>query len=322
MSYKGKERIDIWQGLKRGALLTLIIFLLTPAVNSKAQVPVPPTPHMPSESHQSLATHAALSHGMSNQIADWIGQGAYDEDHCINVPYPPCTGLLAEFGFHSWDPDTNGYWLPPLIASGPGLDYMISQFSKAVQAYQGGDVETAYLWFGRALHILGDQATPAHAHLDMHVFGDTYEEWLDVNDFANTDAWQNNYPPDPSWDMDFREIPAWSDLDPDLQNQLNSASGVYGGRSSGEELWLLGPEGSDVVLFRLLYLMAEEADNWDSNDFAGEKENGDLSDEVYLTQMRDKLFPLLIPLSAAMIDYFEYVAVEKRVYLPIVVNSP
>lgn len=64
--------------------------------------------------------------------------------------------------------------------------------------------------------------------------------------------------------------------------------------------------------------MAEEADNWDSNDVSGEKYNGDLGDAAYLTQMRNTLFPLLVPYCAALIDYFEYIAVEEEFYFPFV----
>jgi hypothetical protein len=124
--------------------------------------------------------------------------------------------------------------------------------------------------------------------------------------------------------MAFADLPDWVDLDADLQGQLDAASEFYGGRSSGQALWQLGPEGHDAVIFRLIFLMAEEADNWDSGDVAGERFPGDLEDEAYLTQMRDTLFPLLVPYCAALIDYFEWRAglcPERTVYLPLVARG-
>jgi hypothetical protein len=296
-----------------------------PTIPSTSEPPLPPTPYaieMPSETHRGLAIYAAESHGVTGVEKDWIGQGAYDEDHCVVDNYPPCTGLLAPFGFHSWDSDTDGFWTPPIVPSGSGLGHINMLFTKAVQSYASGDVQIAYLWFGRALHILGDLATPAHANLDEHVDGDEYEEWLEENDLENTKAWITDNPSGDGWDMDFREIPGWDELNTDLQNELNNASLVYGGRQSGQELWSLGPLESDVVLFRLMFLMAEEADNWDSDDVPGEKYHGDLSDPVFLAEIRDILFPQLIQNSTALIDYFEYIAVENRIYLPLVVQSP
>ena len=125
-----------------------------PTIPPTSEPPPPPTPYaieMPSETHSLLAIHAAESHVVTDSEKKWIGQGAYDEDHCVVDPYPPCTGLLAPFGFHSWDSDTDGYWTPPIVPSGSGLGHINMLFSKAVQSYASGDVETAYLWFCRAL---------------------------------------------------------------------------------------------------------------------------------------------------------------------------
>jgi len=75
-----------------------------PTIPPTSETPPPPTPYaveMPSETHRGLAIHAAESHRVTDMERDWIGQGAYDEDHCVVDPYPECTGLLAPFGFHS-----------------------------------------------------------------------------------------------------------------------------------------------------------------------------------------------------------------------------
>ena len=270
--------------------------------------PQPLTPEMPDESHRLLAEHAALSHGLAGDLAGWIAQGAYDEDHCQFEPYPPCWPWIPS-GWHSWDPDTGGYWQVLFWPDdGPGLSRAGDLFAEAMGVHAAGDVEAAYRYLGRAVHLLGDMATPAHVHLDTHLPPldmDPYEMWLNESDLANTRAWLAGHPPGPEWDLAYDALPPWDELGMDLQGQLEAASQVYGGRASGQELWQLGPEGSDVVIFRLMFLMAEEADNWDSDDVQGEQHHGDLGDPVYLTQMRDTLFPALVPYSAALIDYFE-----------------
>jgi hypothetical protein len=134
---------------------------------------------------------------------------------------------------------------------------------------------------------------------------DPYEQWLGADDLTNTRAWITLYPAGPGWDLAYDGLPAWPELDPDLQGQLDAASQVYGGRASGQELWSLGPEGHDPVIYRLMFLMAEAADNFDSDDVLGEQVHGDLDDPAYLSLMRDTLFPKLIGYSTALIDYFE-----------------
>lgn len=293
--------------------------------------PTPETPRaveMPDESHRLLAEHAAQSHGLDASQVAWIATGAYDEDHCVWNPYPPCIPFVPN-GWHSWNPDTGEWWTDPIIWPdfGSGLVHADRLLLKALEEQVGGDAEAAYRYLGRAMHMLGDMATPAHVHLDTHLppfDTDPYEIWLGEDDRANTRAWIAVHPAAPQWDLAFYDLPAWSELGADLQGQLDGASQAYGGRSSGEELWQLGPAGIDVVVFRLMFLMAEEADNWDSDDVAGEQFPGDLDDAAYLVQMRDTLFPLLVPYSAALIDYFEWRAAlcsECTVFLPLVVRG-
>ena len=308
------------------ALSLLLILVPWPASGADPPMPqAPNAPQMPDESHRLLAAHAAQSHGLAGDPVTWISQGAYDEDHCRFESYPPCS-LWIPSGWHSWDPDTDQYWTEPsfwpefgsaLVRAGEALD-------RAVAAAVSSHARAAYLYLGRAIHLLGDMATPAHVHLDTHLppfDSDPYELWLNEAGWANTYAWLAQQPPGPAWDLSFQELPAWSELNADLQGQLDAASQVYGGRSSGQELWQLGPEGHDVVIFRLMYLMAEEADNWDSGDAQGEQYPGDLGDPAYLVHMRDTLFPRLVPYSAALIDYFEYrTNPGQLLFLPMVVR--
>jgi hypothetical protein len=317
--------------MARSICVLILFLLLLGIVPWAAAGQGPPTPaaltavEMPDESHRLLAEHAAQSHGLGATLVAWIGTGAYDEDHCAYDPYPGCIPWVPN-GWHSWNPDTGGWWTDPIIWPdfGSGLVRANGLFFKALEAQQGGDAEAAYRYLGRAMHMLGDMATPAHVHLDTHLppFDmDPYEMWLNADDRATTRAWIAAQPAGPAWDLAFTELPAWSELGADLQGQLDGASQAYGGRSSGQELWQCGPEGIDAVVFRLMFLMAEAADNWDSDDAAGEQLPGDLDDPAYLTAMRDTLFPLLVQFSAALIDYFEWRAglcPECTVFLPLV----
>lgn len=271
----------------------------------------PPIPQMGDVSHALMAEHAALSYGLSSQQAGWISQGAWDEDHCSVDIYPPSGPLCfpaIPSGHHSWDPDTNTFWDQPEWWGdfGSALQRASLLFHLAVKAYQEGEGETAYLWLGRAMHLWGDMATPAHVHLDTHLPGDSdkYESWLSADNQANTVAWIDSFPPGDEWYLNFHDLPAWDMLTEELQTTLEAASQVYGERSSGQELWLLGPQGEDPVIFRLLYLLAEEADNFDSNDIQGEQYHGQLDDSTYLASIRDTLFPILVRNSTALIEYF------------------
>jgi hypothetical protein len=300
--------IEIRRCLLLVSLVVVIVLWLVAGELSSAQ-DTPTAPEMPDESHRLLAAHAAASHGLVGTAAAWIAQGAYDEDHCLFDPYPPCVPW-SPTGHHSWDPDTDEYWTEPAIwpEFGSGLVRAEQLFAEAVQARRGLDTEAAYRYLGRAVHLLGDMATPAHVNLDTHLPPldlDPYEQWLRADDQANTRAWIALNPAGPGWDLACDDLPGWSELGPDLQGQLDAASQLYGGRASGQELWSLGPEGHDPVIYRLMFLMAEEADNFDSDDVLGEQVHGDLNDPAYLAQMRNTLFPKLIGYSTALVNYFE-----------------
>jgi len=283
-------------------------------------------PTLPEITHQYLGSYAAESHGNSLDQIEWIGQGAYDEDH---QPFPMQ-------GWHSWDPDNGDFWWFPL-SSGTALERANILFWQAVEMHQT-DVQGSWGLLGQSLHLLQDVSTPAHAHADSHICitnfypqpdCDYYETWLKFEDFINTLTWFNNNSPNQSWDMLYTEIPEWSELTPDLQIQLGGAFLEYGQRSSGQELWVLGPTGSDPVLFRLMYLMAEMSDSYSSGGkriFPGEVYYPPFvphtDDPVYLSEMRDTLFPFVIRFSTAWIDYFEHQLFQQNtnIFLPLILR--
>jgi hypothetical protein len=298
----------------------LVIFLLFSLVSSTFQLAFaqtgdslsePPSPQMGDVSHALLAEHAALSFGLTPQQADWVSQGAWDEDHCAVDIYPPSGPLCfpaIPSGHHSWDPDANLFWNEPEWWGdfGSGLRRASLLFKRAVAAYQDGQEEAAYLWLGRAMHLFGDMATPAHVLLDTHIPGDSdkYESWLSSGNQEKTLAWISANPPGIDWHLDINDLPDWELLTDDVQTQLEMANQVYGERETGKQLWQLGPQDEDPILFRLMFFIAEEADNWDSNDVLGETNHGQLDDDSYLMAMRDTLFPVLIWQSTALISYF------------------
>lgn len=293
----------------------ILIFTFIPAGTIDQE---PPEPQMGDVSHSLLAQHAAESYGLTTQQSDRVSQGAWDEDHCSLELYPPEGPLCfpgIPNGHHSWDPDTNLFWDEPAWWGdfGPGLSHAVDLYSRAVDAYESDRVKAAYLWLGRAMHMLGDASTPAHVLLDSHLPGDSdsYENWLSEDSHLHTRSWIIANPAGNEWRTGFRDLPTWEELTEDLQIQLDNASQVYGGRNSGSELWELGPTGIDVVIFRLMYLLAEEADNFDSDDVLGEKIHGDLADEVYLTEIRNTLFPILIRNSTALISYFQHTVMAE-----------
>lgn len=278
----------------------------------------PPTPQMGDVSHSLMAEHASSSYGLTNQQVEWVSQGAWDEDHCAVNPYPPAGPLCfpaIPSGHHSWDPDTNMFWDEPAWWGdfGSALRRAKILFNRAVAAYQNGQQTAAYLWLGRSMHLLGDMATPAHVLLDTHLPGDSdkYEAWLSAGGQEKTLAWISANPPGSEWSLEYHHLPTWGQLSEDLRAELDQASLLYGGRASGQELWQLGPEEEDPVIFRIMYLIAEQADNWDSNDFSGELNHGQLDDEAYLLAIRDALFPILTRQSTALISYF-----HQNVLLP------
>lgn len=274
-------------------------------------------PSMPDLTHESLAIHAAQSHGNTPQQVEWIAQGSYAEDH----------NVIPTLGWHGWDPDTNDYWWSP-TGCGPAPIRANHLFWEAVEMYET-DQEKGWILFGKSLHLLQDLGTPAHAHADPHIclLGDcdSYETWLGVNDLENTVFWFNQNPSGPSWSKRYTEIPTWNQLSTDLKEQLDMANQVYGGYASGQEFWELSYNEIDPVLFQLSYLMAESGDNFNSGgkqEYPGEFYNGDLGDPTYLSMMRDNLFPLVIEFSTMWIDYFEaQIGIHSGfVYIPIIIK--
>jgi hypothetical protein len=85
-----------------------------------------------------------------------IEQGSRDEDD------PSILQALK----HSWDPDDNSVWSD--FAGTPAVAWALKNFNDAVEYYKNNDIDNAYYFLGRVAHLLGDMATPAHVHGDVH----------------------------------------------------------------------------------------------------------------------------------------------------------
>lgn len=48
----------------------------------------------------------------------------------------------------------------------------------ALGEYEAGDKWEAYEYLGHVAHLLADMSVPCHAHEDLHVEGDDYEDWM------------------------------------------------------------------------------------------------------------------------------------------------
>ena len=94
--------------------------------------------------------------------------------------------IPLRFGSHGWLPDKpntlsigtddyNAGWvflLPPPFQ----IRHRESLYRKAlnllrenfIKKYRNGDIDEAYYWLGRIVHLLEDASQPAHVHLDVH----------------------------------------------------------------------------------------------------------------------------------------------------------
>ncbi len=108
----------------------------------------------------------------------WMKQGSVDED------MPP------RWMNHFFDPVNNKglrgiYMTAKDWAKDPESqsDYALGDFSwqRAILDYREGNIRHAFLSLGHVLHLLSDINVPAHTRDDIHISGDSYEQFLKVN---------------------------------------------------------------------------------------------------------------------------------------------
>lgn len=157
------------------------------------------------------------------------------------------------FYMHGWDPDKGAYvgWMPLM---GSAYRQGVNYYDQFTSLLKNGEKDKAVATIGGVLHLLTDMATPAHAHADMHIFHDFYEEWAnkELNNKTELLVYLNNV-----------DVPR------------------------GRVYYQLPVDTFDNYKNTLMYKMAEIADNFDSDDADGETLEGDL---CYVTTEKKVLF--------------------------------
>ncbi len=153
--------------------------------------------------------------------------GVRMEDQEIDMDaYAKCSILYIGGGRpycqHFWDEDAGpnaGLYLNKQWDSG----YQRSQKlwdKKVIPYYNAGKKKEAYYWLGRVAHMLGDLGVPAHAHLDMHIFVDTYEMFMGdrtLNTAGNYRQWSASGAPAPGTTL-FEIFQGMADLTDDFES--------------------------------------------------------------------------------------------------------
>ncbi|MFC1996967.1 family 16 glycoside hydrolase [Chloroflexota bacterium] len=319
------EQIDVWQVHKTDTVSS------TPPANVfTSTIQGPQAPTMPYISHELLAEFAAKDYypNLSSEQVEWISYGAKHEDfEPLPWPFPwykPIIGVPANC-WHGWDPNTGkGFNKEDFDLDeglcGSALVRAQKLFYSAIHKYQE-DEEESWKLLGHVIHLLGDAATPAHTNLDAHIFPDPdlYENWLKQTSdedpsLNNTSYWIELHKND-SFDVKYTSLPKYAELsndqadEEDLHIDLKDAA-RYFGRNTGQELWDDGPTGINSILFRIMYLMAEQSDNWCSVGWLNLESSGEMNNDCEdfsddeSTNRREDLFPNIIRYSTALIDYF------------------
>lgn len=232
---------------------------------------------LPMGVHKIISYEASLLQGVPSEIGVYVGvpeactfgfrdsicEGVYDEDAGRDPrtnPANPFSWLgMLNWGTHFWDPDEghSGGLLEEVDGIPVNLESK-NAFQRAWELYQSAvsiystDPLAAYYLLGRAIHLIGDMATPAHVHLDPHISDaavtgdDSFEEYLDVrygNDLAGLMEFERDFPL-------FGLIPVGYDDLPD--------EGY--------------PEGP--LLYRVFFSMAHTSKGYDSDDADGRVDEG------------------------------------------------
>jgi len=179
-------------------VIVSVIFLSVRALNA-----------LPTQVHAIIAFEAAMLPDVPSEVRSYLGnpedclfhsrdtvcEGTYDEDADIDprMESDRTVAWLGMFnsGTHFWNPDGGpAGGLLDRVGSIPvnrdrqnAYQRALGLYGNALDRYRS-DPHAAYYLLGRAAHLLGDMATPAHVHLDPHISDndstgdDSYEEFL------------------------------------------------------------------------------------------------------------------------------------------------
>jgi hypothetical protein len=83
--------------------------------------------------------------------------------------YTPPAGSALRHSYSGWRGLLGGGYCVVDYCGMSALEWATKElFPKAVEKYSAGNKDTAYYFLGRIAHLLGDMATPAHVHGDVH----------------------------------------------------------------------------------------------------------------------------------------------------------
>ncbi|MFC1485715.1 T9SS type A sorting domain-containing protein, partial [Candidatus Latescibacterota bacterium] len=225
-------------------------------------------------------------------------EGAEEEDQWGDSGIPPWENIGAiifweppnqpgyeeiTYFTHFWNPNNGYYYGFNNEVKGERRIY-VSAIRKAekywteyvIPFYMGigreKDIPATYYWLGHVAHLLTDVAVPAHVHNDSHALVSEYSGWFtgfepdSYEDYmrAKTHNISGNYKQwnhDGSNKIDYNSLP----LSPDPENYNYDKL-----ESQVSEI----NEWHEIALFKLFVNLAEESDNFDSNDADGEVDKG------------------------------------------------
>ena len=247
---------------------------------AKHQTDPPVHQHIAHEAYEILggATAAEFStyvgapqrYSGSDDDGQELCEGSQEEDQwgdsgtwVIDRPTAPAAEETTYFA-HFWDPDS-GY--------DAGLVYGADQYVSAAQKaqyywtykvlayYRNGQRARSYYWLGHVAHLLADMSVPAHVLDDIHIEYDVFG--LDYGDDNYEKYVGDHYL---SYDS--------TGLQPVDADSLALSPGGYNYSSlPAAQGW----DNHQTKLFKLFVNMAEEADEFDSDDRIGEGSLGTLN---------------------------------------------
>ena len=115
---------------------------------------------------------------LTGEEIGWLRQGAIDEDvpfRWVNHFYDPINnigfkGAYLKAGNWAQDPEMQ-------------KSYSLGDYSwqRVIDDYQKGDKKRAFVGLGHIIHLISDMSVPAHTRNDVHIVGDSYEQFVKNN---------------------------------------------------------------------------------------------------------------------------------------------
>jgi hypothetical protein len=256
-----------------------------------------------------------------------IVAGAIDEDGLHVLPSSEqaleyrCDPTI--YLHHAWNPNTNRGWNiegHTSILNDTGLEWANYYFYWALEEYWAGRRARAYYLLGRSIHLLGDAATPAHAHGDPH-----------ISDMGDFDGYENSLSgcevfcsllSDCGERLDYAQIRLLDQLKaeyPEISEELERNAANYFELKSpiplAEILWEKGPriqqkrprneqDRVDTDLFHIFYYAAERADDFPSEDVSGEDSDLRIDDADIYIRIGEELVPVAVQSTVALLELF------------------